>query len=357
MNYRWLLEEALSRLRDRLGEMDVEVEWEPGLDSRYQPDAVVDLRWEGGKARLVVEVKAYPHPNALQMAAEQIKAVARKREIPILVAPYLDPSKRKSLRESGVGFLDASGNAFLRSKGLLLFTENDKNPFRPAKRKTPLFTDKGALILKKLLESRHRSWKVRELAEESGASLGMTSKVLNALREAGYSSSAVDDGFRLIRIEDLLSEWVEFYRFERRNVSRGYFFPAPSPAKVMAGFHKAAGKKGLGPYAFTLHAAGRIIDPFIEGVDVNHVYVSGDIALWASKLDLIEAREPNLILVQPYYKTAVFADSRKAKGGVILVSALQLFLDFFHFPLRGREGAEHLFERCLGKQLGIERFF
>ncbi|MHC5081252.1 MAG: hypothetical protein ACYTHN_19775, partial [Planctomycetota bacterium] len=265
--------------------------------------------------------------------------------------------KRKSLRESGVGFLDASGNAFLKSKGLLLFTENDKNPFRPVKRKPPLFSDKSALVLKKLLEDRQRSWKVRELAEDSGASLGMTSRVLNALKEAGYSSSAAGGGFRLIRVEDLLSEWVDFYRFDRKNLSRGFFFPAPTPAEVLSSFHKASKKKNLGPYAFTLHAAGRIIDPFVEGVDVNHVFVSGDIALWAAKLDLIEAGKPNLVLVQPYYKSAAFADARKGKGGVAYVSELQLFLDFFHFPLRGREAAEHLFERHLAGKLGIERFF
>jgi hypothetical protein len=59
----------------------------------------------------------------------------------------------------------------------------------------------------------------------------------------------------------------------------------------------------------------------------------------------------------PYYKTAVFADSQKAQGGMKHVSDLQLFLDFFHFPLRGREAAEHLFERILGNRLGVERFF
>ncbi|MHC5081908.1 MAG: hypothetical protein ACYTHN_23140, partial [Planctomycetota bacterium] len=182
-------------------------------------------------------------------------------------------------------------------------------------------------------------------------------RILNALKEAGYSSSVVDDGFRLIRIEDLLSEWVEFYRFDRRNISRGFFLPAPTPAEVLASFHEASEKKNLGTCAYTLHAAGRIIDPFVEGVDVNHVYISGDIALWAAKLDLIEAREPNLVLVQPYYKTAVFADSARSRGGIPLVSELQLFLDFYHHPLRGREAAEHLFERHLGNKLGIERFF
>lgn len=357
LNARWLLEEALARLRDSLGALDADIEWIPRQNSRLQHDAAVSLRWEAGKVRLAVHVMAHPHSSAVLMAAGRIKAAARKHEIPAIVAPYLDAAKRASLRESGVCYLDASGNAFLRTKGVFVLTENDREPFRPTRQKPPLFTDKAALILKKLLADRQRSWKVRELAEASGASLGMASKVLNALKEAGYSSSAVGDGFRLIRVEDLLSEWVEFYRFERRNRSRGYFFPASTPAEVLTGFRKAADRNGLGPYAFTLHAAGRIIDPFVEGVSVNHVYVSGDASLWASRLDLIEARDPNLVLVQPYYKTAAFADAREVKSAGFLVSELQLFLDFFHYPIRGREAAEHLFERHLSEVLGIERFF
>jgi hypothetical protein len=357
VNERQILDKALALLQERLDGGKVRVQHQPVQRLGRRPDAVADLAWAGGKARLVLEGKAYLHPSLLQGAVEQVKALAEKDEIPVIVAPYLDPAKRESLRASGVCYLDASGNCFLKAKGLLVVTESDAAPLRPAGKKPSLFSDKGARILKSLLLDRRRGWRVRDLAEASGASLGMTWKLMSALREAGYSGSEERDGFRLMRVEEVLSEWVEFYRFERVNRSAGYYFPAPTPAEAMAGFHRAAAAANLAPYAFTLHAAGRIADPFVEGVEVNHVYVSGEVSLWASKLKLIEAREPNLVLVQPYYKTAVFADAQEARGGLKLVSDLQLFLDFFNHPLRGREAAEHLFDKRLGKSLGIERFF
>jgi len=55
----------------------------------------------------------------------------------------------------------------------------------------------------------------------------------------------------------------------------------------------------------------------------------------------------NLILLLPYYKNSVFYSRRKVEG--IWVSDIQLYLDLYHYPLRGLEQAEHLYGKRLRK--------
>jgi hypothetical protein len=53
------------------------------------------------------------------------------------------------------------------------------------------------------------------------------------------------------------------------------------------------------------------------------------------------AEQGNVVLMKPYYKTSVW-HGMDVIGGVPVVSPLQLALDLWHYPLRGREQAEHL---------------
>lgn len=50
-----------------------------------------------------------------------------------------------------------------------------------------------------------------------------------------------------------------------------------------------------------------------------------------------------LVLLAPYYSTSVWEGVRPI-GQLPVVSDLQLVLDLWHYPVRGREQAEHLIE-------------
>jgi hypothetical protein len=52
----------------------------------------------------------------------------------------------------------------------------------------------------------------------------------------------------------------------------------------------------------------------------------------------------NVILVSPYYRHSVFYDMQKINK-LKVVSDIQLYLDLSHYPLRGLEQAEHLYEK------------
>lgn len=48
----------------------------------------------------------------------------------------------------------------------------------------------------------------------------------------------------------------------------------------------------------------------------------------------------------PYYKHSVYYDSREIEG-LRAVSDIQLYLDLFGYPVRGREQAEYLYAKRL----------
>jgi hypothetical protein len=64
-------------------------------------------------------------------------------------------------------------------------------------------------------------------------------------------------------------------------------------------------------------------------------------------LDLTEADQgANLVLMWPYYKHSVFYDNQEIEG-LRVVSDIQLYLDLYGYPVRGREQAEHLYDKRL----------
>ena len=58
--------------------------------------------------------------------------------------------------------------------------------------------------------------------------------------------------------------------------------------------------------------------------------------------------------MMPYYKHSVFYDSREVEN-LRVVSDIQLYLDLYRYPVRGREQAEHLYAKRLEMMLSGEK--
>ncbi len=82
------------------------------------------------------EVVSNPTYPIIRDKISQLKSHAdrEKNVVPILVAPYLNPQKRKECRESGVYYMDLSGNIYLEHESLYVEREGLPNRF-PEERK------------------------------------------------------------------------------------------------------------------------------------------------------------------------------------------------------------------------------
>jgi len=67
------------------------------------------------------------------------------------------------------------------------------------------------------------------------------------------------------------------------------------------------------------------------------------------RLDEVE-QGANVIILDPYYKTSVFYGLQEVDG-LWVVSDIQLYLDLYHYPVRGLEEAEYLYEKRLKKAI------
>ncbi|MHB1345174.1 MAG: type IV toxin-antitoxin system AbiEi family antitoxin [Thermoleophilia bacterium] len=308
-----------------------------------RPDCEASVSLGNENLSLLVEFKQLGSGARLKEAAELIRR--RQDEHPshlwILACPFLSPARQELLRESGVSFFDFAGNAWIVSDAVHVDRRGFPNPFSEQRTRDP-FSDKASLVLRALIASGPGRG-VRNIADQAGLSPGYVSKVVQELEERGYVARR-EEGLALQNAQELLQDWVSAYRkhwIERRE----YFLQVPRAEAVMDAMRQAS----LGDeYALALQAGASLILPYAE-FDVVDVYVHNiDAAVGlAGQLDAREVnRGANLRVSVPYYRVSAFFDRQKA-AGLPVVSDLQLYLDLYDYPLRGREQAERILERRL----------
>jgi hypothetical protein len=265
--------------------------------------------------------------------------------IPLVVAKYLSPDRRKQCQEEGVYFLDLSGNVFLVYDGFYIERIGFPNRFPEKRRGRGPFSDKASLILRAAFSDIEKVWGVRELAQSVGLDPGFVSRMAQELEKRNYVSR-IDSKLKLRDPKGLLDDWVREYDYKRNQEVR-YFCLAKGPEEIIDKLIAARLPDDI-PYALGLHAGANLIDPYVVYNEV-HIYIQneGSIDRFVEKLKLREAREgANLIFLLPYYKHSVFYGKQRIRK-VWVVSDLQLYLDLHNYPIRGLEQAEHLYEKRL----------
>jgi DNA-binding HxlR family transcriptional regulator len=329
-------------------------------DASFQPDETPQatlgfsgtLSVRGHQIRVLGEVEAVGQPWAIRAAIHRLSEhrTQNPEHLPLLVSELIGPRGRALCKQHTIAYVDLLGNSYLEWAGLYIDKARDGTSPRTPKRARSLFSDKASLVIRAALDDPGRPLQVREVARELGLSPAWVSQVLRRLISAGYAAR-VGDGTVISRPLDLLADWAESYRFMSRNDSRSYFCEAPTPQQVIA---RVASLRAdaVGTYALTLHAGASLVAPFAEFHEV-HIYVDPyhmreEIeSQWTKALGLrpVEAGG-NLYLAWPYYKEGAFYGKRQING-VWVASDVQLYVDLYNYPMRGREQAEYLLRNRL----------
>jgi len=300
--------------------------------------------------KLLIEYADVGSEARLKEAVERLRGrqAGYPGELWVFAAPFLSPSRQGLLRERGVPFFDLAGNAWITSDATNIDRRGFSNPFLEQRRSRNPFSDKASLVLRSLIASGPERG-VRSIAGKAGLSPGYVSKVVQELERRGYIARQ-EDGLALRHGQELLQDWVRVYR-KRLVETTSYFVSATSAKAVMDAMERTL-HHVRDQYALTLQAGASLIVPYAE-FDTVDVYARTVEAAKAMARDL-DAREvqrgANLRVSLPYYRVSAFF-GRQDVGGLPLVSDLQLYLDLYDYPVRGREQAERLFERRLGPKL------
>lgn len=302
-------------------------------------DLLLDAEIGEIRKKLVCEIKAIGEPRYLFQAIAKLKQVSAfiSSSYAVVIVPFLSERGQELCKENDIGYVDLSGNVFLKFPGVYI----EKTGKKPLKRHTKalkgLFSPVSSRIVRILLEDPQRTWRLITISKESKASLGYVHKVVTALHEKGY----VERGKSGIKLKDpgkLLDTWSMEYDFSLNKRYTFYSF-IKEPLKLMQKIDESSIKLGS-KYAMTMHAGASLVAPFVKFSDV-HFYFMGDCAKWIKALDLRPVEfGGNIHIIEPY-DVGVFYKTREIRG-INVVSNIQLYLDLYKYPARGREQAEFL---------------
>lgn len=314
-----------------------------GLD---YSDAIISVNFEGLSFKLNIEVSVH---NSLPIFIEKIsrlKSLCRQDKlVPVILARYLSPQRQELCHKEGVCFIDLSGNVYLKYKSFYVERLGFPNKFPEKRNGRNPFSDKASLILRAMLRNAGHLWGIREMAEEIGLNPGYVSRIAEELEKRGYVVRAKNK-LRLRSPEGILDDWVRAYNFKKNKLIR-YFCMAKSSSDILSKLNKLEIPDDI-KYALSVQAGASLISPYSVFKEV-HVYVRNqkDIEFFKNQLQLSSADQgSNLLFMLPYYKNSVFFDIRIVKN-LWVVSDIQLYLDLYEYPIRGREQAEHLLEKQL----------
>src|SRR5690242_6699789 len=206
-----LLIRAVYRLADSTGlEAGIEV-MEPR--HRVGADAIVSNSSGNKRWRFYLEVKPRLTSHTLGPAIVAVSQIKKENPAAALVSAYINPSQADKLRQLGIEFFDAAGNAFLQQKGLRVFITGRKpQTTKSLGRPTRAFNPTGSrLIFALLCQPGLEKQSYREISKASGISLGAVNWIMNDLKSLGYLMDLGSRGRRLTKRKELLKRWTAAY--------------------------------------------------------------------------------------------------------------------------------------------------
>ncbi len=293
----------------------------------------------------------------------------RQDNLPVVIVGQRLSAARRDIREgmahNVVGCIDLAGIVTLRLPGLFI----DRSDLKAKAAHVPSaafvssttdpFADRSSLVCRTLIAhaTPTSGWHTRELARTTGLAVSRVSAVLNELVARGICRREADGARkRLVTNRRALFEaWTSAYRWTD-NTTLTVAAPVGDVDRFTHTLQRLV-PTGV-DWALTLTAGAARVAPHAP-VDKIHCYmrsalpdalsdVQRDVHTPLSTLKDIasvckwpEASDGRLVLLAPHYRMSVWHDMRR-QHGINVVSDLQLALDCWFYPVRGREQAEHL---------------
>jgi len=308
----------------------------------WAPDFVVEIITSGKSHALVCEIQASGQPRFVTSAILHLRDYINTHEIaatPILIAPYLSPASRQACREKNVGYVDLEGNAWISFAGVFIDRQVAEKPPSEHRELKSLFKPKSAQIIRRMLREPNHEWRVIELSQASGVSLGQVSNVRTALLNREWAR-ATDNGFCLRDPQTVLGAWVEAY--ERPSGERKTFYTPLHGSALENAARNAISQCKDATILFSSFSAAQWLAPYAR-VNTHHFYADDKgLEVLINALKLAPAPKGENVVITLPKDEGVLLDTVEAAPGVICTSPVQTYLDLSVSGERGKEAAEHL---------------
>lgn len=202
-----ILDEALTAFHRETG-LHVEKRRAEFLAGKEPVDALVRINEPAGPVEYLAEIRRTVTEPILGQLKQKFTANPGKW---IVIVPYVPAYIAKKMRDLGLQFMDAAGNAYVDDAPLLIFLYGNraKEPIREKGEEVAFNAGAIRIIFALLCEPRLLNATYRELGAAAGTALGTVAGVMKALAADGY---LLDIGTkRLVRKQDLVDRWTRAY--------------------------------------------------------------------------------------------------------------------------------------------------
>jgi hypothetical protein len=344
---------AADALRGLLGRVPV-IEH---LDIRLQKsaaaiDVVAQAEVMGQSHTLICEVRPSGQPRHARIALLQLREQLARRggeATPVFIAPYLSPEVQAMCRDQGAGYLDFEGNARLVFGSVFIERQVAGKPAVQRRELRSLFKPKSAQVLRAMLRDPARAWRVAELAEDAGVSLGHASNVRAGLLDREWARLS-REGLSLVDPDALLDAWRAAY--DQPADERFAFYTTLHGAAFDQAVRDLRNtKQPFGQVALASFSAAQWLAPYGRtGTQYFYADWAGFEQLRAA-LKLAPASKGENVAVTVIKDSGLFRDTVEPAPGIVCTSPVQTYLDLAASGERGREAADHLrTERLVWKQ-------
>ncbi|GAB5101237.1 hypothetical protein YK56LOC_69540 [Caballeronia sp. HLA56] len=311
--------------------------------SDWTPDLVAWVVVGGHEHLLICEVKSNGQPRYARSAVAELRNYIAHRATeatPIFIAPYVSPAVREMCEANEVSYLDLEGNARIAFDGVFIERMMNEKPVTEQRELKSLFKPKSAQVLRAMLREPDRAWKVTELSEASGVSLGHVSNVRNGLINREWASAS-DDGLILTKQDALLDAWRNSYTAPQGE-RLPFYTPLHGGAFENAARNVLRANDGPGLAAFASFSAAHWIAPYGRTGTQYFIADKDGLNKLRDALKLTSAAKGENVSVLVPKDEGLLIDTIEPAPGAICTSPIQTYLDLSVAGERGVEAAEHL---------------
>ena len=177
-----------------------------GADQGYDGEAA--LFFEKDKpTRVYIEVK-----GAVRLYQVEGLIKQQKQHHPlVVVTDYVEPKAKEQLRRNGVGYVETTGNMFLKFPGQFVFIEGKKST-EPLKETNRAFTKTGLKVIFLFLQDDTLiTQPYRTIAAVAGVGLGNVNHIMNGLKALKLAVLRGNGEYFIPDKRRLLERWLEGY--------------------------------------------------------------------------------------------------------------------------------------------------
>lgn len=283
--------------------------------------------------------------RAVPSAVKEVVEKTNEDIYRVIMAPFISEASGRICENSGVGYCDFSGNCLIQTDLIYISNKGNPNLFPSDNHAKTLFKSSAkttSLILRTLMKDISKRWKVKELAEEAGCSIGMASRVKTYLCEQSWAEMTFT-GLHITDAETLMKEWSRSYEIQD-SIS---CYTLDSVFMFEEKCTKAFQEQGI-RLCLSGFSGGVRYAPVVRYTKA-HVWVAReDLADFLKLTGCKKVDSGANVTVYIADSEEVFADRRVINQSSI-ASPVQVFLDCMQLKGRGEEMAEAVFSKEICK--------